>query len=84
MATRIEMGLPDHRGPYPYVIIQDREDARQFVRILQKNGVAVNLREVPNKPADPEEEARENRRITDLANRVEDLKKNYPGTSLDI
>lgn len=84
MATRIEMGLPDHRGPYPYVVIQDREDAREFVRILQKNDIAVNLREVPDKPVDADKEAREERRIADLANRVKDFKKNYPGTSLDI
>jgi len=48
MATIIEMGLPDHRGPYPQVKIQDREDAKVFVGILQKNNIPVNLREVPD------------------------------------
>ena len=84
MATRVEMAVPDHRGPYPYVIIQDLEDAREFVRILQKNKIAVNIREVPAEEPSADEKAREDRRIADLANRVEQFKKNYPGTSLDI
>lgn len=75
MATEIEMAVPDHRGPYPKVIIENREDAQTFVAILKKNGVAVNLRNIPDKPVD---------RSSDLANRVEEHKKNYPGTSLDI
>lgn len=50
MATIVEMGLPDNRGPYPQVKIKDREDARVFVDILRKNGIPVNLREVPDEP----------------------------------
>ncbi len=45
MATQIQMALPV-TNPVPTVEIADREDARSFVAILQRNGVAVNLREV--------------------------------------
>lgn len=75
MATIIEMGIPNHRGPYPKVIIQNPQDAQTFVAILKNNGVPVNLREIPDTPVN---------RDDDLADRIEQHKKNYPGTSLDI
>ena len=42
MATEIQLGVPG----YPAIVIADRQDAQTFVRILHKNGVSVNLREV--------------------------------------
>lgn len=48
MATLVEMGVAPYPGKYPQVKINDRDQAKLFVEILERNGVPVNLREVPD------------------------------------
>lgn len=45
MATVIELGIIVKDGAFPSVTVEDRDDARELVRLLTKVGVAVNLRE---------------------------------------
>lgn len=42
MATAVQMGIEG----FPEILIEDREDARTLVAILQRNQIAVNLRNV--------------------------------------
>lgn len=46
MATEIEMGIIV-TGYFPKIEIANRDDARQLCDILRRNGISVNLREVP-------------------------------------
>lgn len=42
-ATLVQLGV----GGFPEIRIEGIEDARQFVAILGRNGIAVNLRSAP-------------------------------------
>lgn len=45
MATVIELGIIVKDGAFPTITAEDRDDARELVRLLTKLGVPVNLRE---------------------------------------
>lgn len=57
MATVIELGIIVFtENGYPAIQVEDRDDARELVRMLAKVGVSVNLRETPSadtRPLDP-------------------------------
>ena len=85
MATLVEMGVAPYPGVYPKVKIIDREDARTLVDILERNGIPVNLREVSDDYVGIDQKVvKKPTRDEDLAHRIEEHKKNYPGTSLDM